>query len=156
MGQHLLRQGPRELDDLAVAGLRQQPRAAVDAALAVQVPVRKAGQAGLELVRAPSDERQVRVAVDEPREDRTLRLVSGEVPRFPRQACGRPGVADRSIAPGDGGVSDHFEAPQVLAATRRGSFRRNQDRREEQPFAQWFQLRAQGRFADINGRLPAI
>jgi hypothetical protein len=66
VGQHLGRQGPAEREHLVVRGFGQESCAPEDAALAVQVTVGAAGHARLELVRPPSHEGKVRVAVHEP------------------------------------------------------------------------------------------
>src|ERR671910_596698 len=80
---HLAHDRLAEREHLVVRRLGQHARAPADPALAMLIAVRDAGQAGLELVRAPADERQVRVAVDEPGGDRAAFEPFGLVPGEP-------------------------------------------------------------------------
>ena len=85
---HLTDERHAERQHVVVGGGREHPAAAEDASLlAVQVAVARAGQARLELVGAPAEERQVHVAVDEPGNEQAA--VGGADRGRPRQAaCG--------------------------------------------------------------------
>ena len=117
VGRHLRGERLREREHLVVLGLGQHPSRPIDPTfLPVEVPVRHAGEACLELVGAPADERQVHVAVDEARNDRSLvhpserHRLRGKVVRIarerhdpvvvPRHAAGRERRGGGGVASG--------------------------------------------------------
>jgi hypothetical protein len=115
----LRQQRHAELDHLFVRRIGEEPRAPIDAPLPVQVPIGPARPACLELVRAPTDERKVRVAIHEAGHDRArdrfgLSSVAG----------GGPRILDQSVAPGDDGVLDPGGSSEIGPALGHQSGRR--------------------------------
>jgi hypothetical protein len=81
--RHLAREREAERQHLVVGSGREHPAAAEDPTLlAVEIAVARAGQARLELVGPPADERQMDVAVDEPGNERSTVLRADR--RWPR------------------------------------------------------------------------
>ena len=102
--RHLPEQRQAELEDLFVARSGQHERAACYAAFPVEIAVGGAGQASLELVGAPSEEREMGMAIDEAGDD----AATIEFPGTAAEPLGRPYVGDEPVLPsqcgrGEGG-----------------------------------------------------
>ena len=128
---HLTDERHAERQHVVVGGGREHPAAAEDPALlAVQVAVARAGQARLELVGAPAEERQVHVAVDEPGNEQAA--VGGADRGRPRQAaCGSDVREDPVLPRHAGGLVQHARGRRRASGGERSRGRRERggDRR---------------------------